>query len=105
MVSEQAMSYMVETIIQLANPRRIVLFGSYARKTMQADSDIDLMVVVSDDVVEVRTLTADLHIALSRIVDVPCDLLVERESDFMARGAFPTLEQTILQEGHTLYAA
>ena len=105
MVTEQVMTDIIETIVQLAEPRRIVLFGSYARKTMLADSDIDLMVIVSDDVSDIRSLTADLHIALSRIVDIPCDLMVERESVFAARGALPTLEHAILQEGYTLYAA
>lgn len=99
------MSDIVTTILNLTSPKKVILFGSYARKTMLADSDIDLMVIVSDDVADVRSLTADLHIALSRIVDVPCDLLVERESVFVARGALPTLEHTILQEGYTLYAA
>ncbi|WP_460053585.1 hypothetical protein [Spirochaeta dissipatitropha] len=58
MVSEQIMSDIISTIVNLTSPKKIILFGSYARKTMLAE-----------------------------------------------RGSLPMLEQTIIKEGHTLYAA
>lgn len=99
------MSDIISTIVHITSPKKIILFGSYARKTMLAESDIDLMVIVADDVQDIRSLTAELHIAISRIIDVPCDVMVERETTFAERGSLPTLEQTIIKEGHTLYAA
>lgn len=46
-----------------------------------------------------------LHIAISRKIDVPWDVLFEKESRFNERGKLPTLEQAILHKGYTLYAA
>ena len=33
-------------IVQTSNPEKIILFGSYARGTAGADSDLDLLVIV-----------------------------------------------------------
>lgn len=38
-------------------------------------------------------------------LDLPVDILVEREGAFYARGALPTMERLILREGVVLYAA
>jgi predicted nucleotidyltransferase len=38
----------VETIVQEAQPERVILFGSRARGTAQEESDYDLLVVVRD---------------------------------------------------------
>ena len=36
---------LVQRVVEVAKPQRIVLFGSAARGTMRADSDVDLLVV------------------------------------------------------------
>lgn len=41
--------HIVRTIVEAMDPRRIVLFGSYARGTPHEDSDIDLMVEMETD--------------------------------------------------------
>ncbi len=37
----------VRRVVEVATPQRIVMFGSAARGTMRADSDVDLLVVKS----------------------------------------------------------
>ncbi len=44
-VSEQLIEEMIRTIVDKVGPRRIYLFGSYARGSQTADSDVDLLVV------------------------------------------------------------
>jgi len=44
-LSEQLIEGMVQAIVAEVGPRRIYLFGSFARGTPTADSDIDLLIV------------------------------------------------------------
>jgi predicted nucleotidyltransferase len=39
---------LVRRIVEIAQPRRIILFGSAVRDDMRPDSDIDILVVVPD---------------------------------------------------------
>ncbi len=41
---------LIRSIVATYAPRRIVLFGSRARRTADDDSDLDLLVVLDDDV-------------------------------------------------------
>ena len=45
---ETAVTSLVEQIVSLVHPLRVVLFGSIARDDSHANSDIDLLVVVPD---------------------------------------------------------
>ena len=47
---------LVERIVDAVHPLRIVLFGSAARGQMDADSDIDVMVVMPDGTPRLRTV-------------------------------------------------
>ncbi len=44
----QDMERLVNQIVQRFQPRKIILFGSYASGTPAADSDVDLLVVMPD---------------------------------------------------------
>ena len=45
---EKLIDSMKEIIVQTTNPRRIVLFGSYAAGTATKDSDADFLVIEDD---------------------------------------------------------
>jgi predicted nucleotidyltransferase len=45
MVSNDQLASLAERIIQLVEPRQVILFGSQARGTAKDDSDIDLLIV------------------------------------------------------------
>ena len=51
----QVLDEIVARIVRLAQPEKIVLFGSAARETAGTDSDIDLLVVRSEE------HTSELH--------------------------------------------
>jgi predicted nucleotidyltransferase len=44
-VSDAQLASLTEEIIRVANPRRVVLFGSQARGTANRDSDVDLLII------------------------------------------------------------
>lgn len=46
-VPQPVLADIVRRVAEVARPQRIVLFGSAARGTMRADSDVDLLVVKS----------------------------------------------------------
>jgi len=105
MISDKTIQEVVKQIVLSANPRQVILFGSYARKEMRSDSDIDIMVLVNDTEINLKNISQALYKQVYDITHIPCDILVERESDFHERSILPTLERQILQEGHVLYAA
>jgi len=41
---------LIDSIVRTYAPRRVVLFGSQVRDTANADSDLDLLIVLDDDV-------------------------------------------------------
>lgn len=45
MVTEEDIQKVVDRLIAASNPRKIILFGSYARGEQTPDSDLDLMVI------------------------------------------------------------
>ena len=46
MVSDQTLRELINRIVQTANPRKIILFGSAGRKELKPNSDLDVLVVV-----------------------------------------------------------
>lgn len=93
----------IERIVEVADPERIVLFGSAARGEMGPHSDFDLLVVKSD--VHRRKLAQRIYrnlIGVGQPVDIvvvtPEDL--ERYADSHALVISPALE-----EGTEVYSA
>ncbi len=93
----------VERLVAAAQPKQIILFGSYARGDADDHSDIDLLVVerIVDDRYEEMIR---LNRALKGLV-MPVDLLVVSEQEFDHRSAMPgTVENAARHEGRVLYA-
>jgi predicted nucleotidyltransferase len=95
---------LVQRIVAAVHPRRIVLFGSAARGSMGAHSDLDVLVVMPDGVHRRQTAQA-LHRALADL-GVAKDLVVVTESDVREHGDNPSLVLfPALREGRELYRA
>lgn len=103
-VDEQTMQDLVKRIVAVAQPTRVILFGSYARGDATAGSDLDLMVIqpqVSDSYSEMIRL----HQAVGD-VGVGVDLLVYSEADYRRRSQVPgTVLYWARKEGRSLYEA
>lgn len=60
-ISEDTIAQAVATLVAAANPKRIVLFGSYARGDADEGSDLDLMVVSADEMARLRREPNSVH--------------------------------------------
>jgi uncharacterized protein len=95
---------LVRRIVAVAQPERIILFGSAARGQMGPDSDVDLLVVKSgvfrsrEVALQIRRALRDLRLALDVIVATPEE--VQRYGECFALVYYPAL-----REGQVLYAA
>ncbi len=94
----------IATLRRIANPTRIILFGSHARGTADPDSDVDIM-VVEPDVQNRFAETVRLHRAL-RPLRMPVDLIVIGEQAFQERATTPgTVYFEAANEGKVVYEA
>jgi predicted nucleotidyltransferase len=94
----------VARLVEAFDPELIYVFGSHARGTPHANSDIDLLVLVatSDEPAHRRAQTA--YTAIGAHV-IPLDVLVMTRGEFQARlPAVASLPATVAREGRTLYA-
>ena len=100
-VTEEKILRAVERIVELANPLRIIAFGSRARGDFRPDSDLDLAVIV--DHLPLGTRSPVTHSALNGIV-MPIDLLVfDRARHDKAKTWLSNVHREIEQQGLLLY--
>lgn len=91
----------VRRVIEAAQPEKIILFGSAARRKMGADSDIDLLVVKSG--VHRRRLAQAIYIKLLG-VGCPVDVIVVTPEDIERyRNAIGLIIGPVLKEGKVVY--
>ncbi len=101
---QQNIRHVVDQVVGLANPLRVVLFGSAVTGTMGPDSDLDFLVVVPEGQrpeVVVDRLNSGL-----RPRPMPCDFLVVTPSMLRRNARIPGLVYgEILKHGREVYAA
>ncbi len=94
---------LINQIVTLLHPLRIILFGSAARGDMGTHSDIDVLVVMPEGVHRRRTAQAVYrHV---RNMKIPFDVLVATPADLdQHRDNRGLIYHTILAEGKEVYA-
>ena len=97
--------HLKDVIVSVVPARRIILFGSRAAANATPESDIDILIIVDDTTDGLRQLRQALHVEISSLVAIPCDVLVEHKSTFVERSSLPTMERAIRRSGISLYAA
>jgi predicted nucleotidyltransferase len=80
----EVLGKVVKLLVDAAHPKRIILFGSYARGEQTPESDLDLL-VIEDDVADRFRERVRLRRSLAPI-RMPIDVLVYSESDVRTRG-------------------
>jgi predicted nucleotidyltransferase len=104
-VNEAKLEEIVRRIVEVADPDRIILFGSRARGDVHAQSDVDLLVVkdTDDSSVSRYKRIGDLCVSLYGI-STPTDILWYTPAEVEHwRGATNHVVARALREGRVLY--
>ena len=106
LTKQQAIEEMTRRLVEFYSPVRIYLFGSEARGEAGPDSDLDFLVVVSDDVPEEKLRPGAGRRAV-RGTGFAKDIVPWRKTDFEERAAWvvASLPATVVREGRLLYEA
>lgn len=84
------------------HPRKVILFGSYARAEATEDSDVDLLVVMDHG--KRRNVEQAIAIRLEHDAPFPMDLLVRRPDEVAERLAMnDTFLKDVIESGEVLY--
>jgi predicted nucleotidyltransferase len=103
-VAPAVLDEIIRRIVEVAQPDRIILFGSAARGEMGPDSDIDLLVVKSG-VSHRRRLEGDIYMNLSG-VGVGVDVIVATPEDVeYLKDSVGSIIRPALREGREVYVA
>jgi predicted nucleotidyltransferase len=103
-LSQETLEEIIRRIVQVAQPEKIILFGSVARGEMGPHSDVDLLVIKSGEFDQGR-LVGDIYINLhgvGRAVDV---ILVTPEQVERYRHTHCLVIAPALREGKEVYHA
>ena len=99
-----ALDDVIARIVKVAQPDRIILFGSAVRGTATADSDLDLL-VIKRGVSNRRHLAQAIYRALVG-VPIPVDVVVVTPEDVEAfKDGVATIIGPAMREGREVYAA
>lgn len=100
---QDVLDQVVRRLVDVAQPERIILFGSRARGDSSPDSDLDL-VVIEKEAPDRAAEMVRLRRALAEIL-LPIDVLVYSARDVEERGHWlGTPLHEALSEGRVLYA-
>ena len=84
-------------------PEQIILFGSHAWGTPDEDSDLDLLVIVSESDMRPSQRDAQAEQYMRGLL-VPTEILVKTRAEFQKFSHVPaSLEHSILEKGTILY--
>ncbi|TAH50384.1 MAG: nucleotidyltransferase domain-containing protein [Chloroflexota bacterium] len=94
---------MTRRLVQEFDPEQVILFGSYAWGKPTKDSDVDLMVIVTEsDETEYQRMVRGLHALRDKIV--PTDVFIKTRAEFdRYKEVYASLECLIAEQGIVLY--
>jgi uncharacterized protein len=100
MLDRKILDELVQRVVDVAQPHKLILFGSHARKTQNPESDIDLLVITQGPVHRGR-LTEEIYmnlIGIGQAVDVvvitPEDVEKYKDNPYLV--IYPALQEGIV---------
>lgn len=104
MISQETLKNVVDRIVAVSHPEKIILFGSVARNDMTSNSDIDLLVIKKQILNKIQELIQIKRELLSNEYSVDLILLSEEEFERKIVEGW-ILYQNVKAEGVVLYVA
>jgi len=102
-VTPELLREITRRIEEAVHPEKIILFGSHAWGQPNADSDLDLYVVVPSSDEPSYRRASGIYRCL-RGIGVPVDLIVQTHDEMeRSRVVTTSLTRKVLQEGRVLY--
>jgi predicted nucleotidyltransferase len=88
-------------IVQLFNPQKVILFGSYAYGNPDKDSDVDLLIIMD---FQGKGIKKALEILRAVQVPFPCDLIVKTPQELERRyQEYDPIIRAAVNQGIVLY--
>lgn len=103
-IAQEVLDKIVQRIVDIARPERIILFGSAVRDEMGPNSDVDLLVVKSGEFDQGRLL-GDIYLNLHGVGQAVDVILVTPEQMERYRNTHCLVIAPALQEGKEIYRA
>lgn len=102
-VTDDLLQEMTRRLVEQFQPEQVILFGSYAWGAPDRDSDVDVMVIVTDSDLSDYERAVLGHRCLSGL-SVPKDVVVRTRAEFdFFRDVRASLEHKIAERGKVLY--
>lgn len=102
-VSRELLAEMTRRLVAEFQPEQIILFGSHAWGTPHDDSDVDLLVIVSQSDEKPIQRAVRTQNCMDRLL-VPADILVKTRAEIERyRHVRASLERKMLEQGKVLY--
>jgi len=103
LLSGELLEEIIRRLVLEFQPEQIILFGSYAWGTPTNESDLDLMLILSESNLPPVKRAIRAHLALSDL-GIPKDILVRTRAEFERyRDVYASLECQIAERGKVLY--
>jgi len=103
-VKQKVLDEVVRRIVEVAQPDKIILFGSAVRGEMGPNSDLDVLVVKSG-IAHRGRLTGDIYVNLIGVGQAVDVIVVTPEDIDQYRNAIGLVIEPALREGEVIYAA
>ena len=104
MIEKRKINEIVSRIARVINPKKIILFGSYAIEKANDESDLDLLVVVENSDVPRYKRARAIRKHLWGMSDIPKDIIVYTEKEIKEwQGVKSSFISNILEYGKVIY--
>jgi uncharacterized protein len=101
-VPQEVLEKIIQRIVEVVQPEKIILFGSAARGTMGRHSDVDLLIVKSGEFDQSR-LVGDIYMHLHGVGQAVDVLVVTPEQVEQYRNTHCLIIAPALREGKEVY--
>lgn len=103
-VNAQILETIIQRIVEVAKPEKIIMFGSAARNQMGPNSDVDLLVVKRGSFHRGR-LTEEIYMNLIGVGQAVDAIIITPEELEQYRESAALVIYSALREGRVVYAA